>query len=102
MSGSLASWQNCAKVRSSWTRWKNGTVSSARRCDTSCTGASFSHHYACDPPEPNQGLKIFPAPWPCLGPTAGFRINSGTGSNKVVVNLAQAGSSNDVLARDQT
>src|SRR4051812_18154212 len=26
MSGSLASWQNCAKVRSSWTRWKNGTV----------------------------------------------------------------------------
>src|SRR3954466_3536075 len=24
MSGSLASWQNCAKVRSSWTRWKDG------------------------------------------------------------------------------
>src|SRR3954467_15759827 len=58
----LASWLNCAKMRSSWTRWRSGTASSARRCDTSCTGANFSHHCACNPVDHSHGLKIFPFP----------------------------------------
>src|SRR6185369_5370987 len=74
MSVSLASWLSCAKMRRSWTRWKNGTASSARRCDTFCTGVNFSHHYACNLVDYSHRLKFFPARWPLEAPTAGFRV----------------------------
>src|SRR4051812_18241498 len=74
MSVSLASWLSCAKMRSSWTRWKSGTASSARRCDTSCTGVNFSRHCGYNPVDYSHGLKIFPDPRPCEGLTAGFRV----------------------------
>src|SRR3954463_13043793 len=60
MSVSLASWRSCAKMRSSWTHWKSGTASSARRCDTSCMGDNFSHHCACNLVDHSHGLKVFP------------------------------------------
>jgi hypothetical protein len=46
ISVSPASWLSCEKMRSSWTRWKNGTPFSAKRCDTSCTDANLSRHCA--------------------------------------------------------
>src|SRR3954453_18683827 len=60
MSVSLASWRSCAKMRSSWTHWKSGTASSARRCDTSCMGDNFSHHCACNLVDHSHRLKVFP------------------------------------------
>src|SRR3954467_10376681 len=47
-------------MRSSWTHWKSGTASSARRCDTSCMGDNFSHHCACNLVDHSHGLKVFP------------------------------------------
>src|SRR3954469_6687733 len=87
MSVSLASWRSCAKMRSSWTHWKSGTASSARRCDTSCMGDNFSHHCACNLVDHSHGLKVFPlhgcalVQLPDLGsPWVGrFRLGPATG-----------------------
>ena len=44
IAGFLAS---CAKLRSSWTRCNDGTASSARRCERTCTGANSTPTASC-------------------------------------------------------
>ena len=49
IAGFLAS---CGKMRSSWTRWKNGVASSAKPSATSCTDDNFSRHCVSPQHEP--------------------------------------------------
>src|SRR2546423_11208402 len=71
---SPASWPDCGKVRSSWTRSGGGTASSVKLCAITCTAASSNRPFDSTPPEPQSPVVPSHVTQRTAQPTAGFRI----------------------------
>ena len=71
---SPASWPDCGKVRSSWTRSGGGIASSVKRCDITCAAGSSNRPFDSTPPEPQSPVVPSHVTQQTAQPTAGFRL----------------------------
>src|ERR1700731_3101890 len=71
---SPASWPDCGKVRSSWTRSGGGIASSVKLCDITCTAGSSNRPFDSTPPETQSPVVPSRVTQRTAQPTAGFRI----------------------------